>query len=159
MITISGVGTVAAYSSLMTLQALVLDPLAAVPGRSLRQIHAHLLASGMNVTSDNVSVIVSASIGVALSVTVAAVAINRRLSSVLMAVLFLSIVALGALVTFGSGFALGMDIADSYGGGGGSHTVWAPVLYGTSFLAFLALVAVLAVRLLRGRSAQGLAKS
>lgn len=44
-----------------------------------------------------------------------------------------------------------MDVADAYGIGGEDHTIWAGVLYATSFTAFLALAVIALARLVRAR--------
>ncbi len=146
-----GVVVVAVYAAVMACEALVLDPLAAVPGQTLGQIHAHLRADGMNVTADIVTVIAQAVIGLTLAAVVAIVGLVRRLAPVVMSTWILAIIAAGGFVAFGTGFALGMDVADSYGVGGEDHTVWAGVLYLTSLAAFFGFVSVGARALVRGR--------
>ena len=83
--------------------------------------------------------LVAAAIGVVLAVVVAVSSIFLRLKPTMVAVLFLAVLALGAPVTFGTGFALGMDVADAYAVGGESHTVWAGVLYMSSLAALVAI--------------------
>lgn len=46
----------------------------------------------------------------------------------IIAILFLGMFPFGAPVTFGTGFALGMNVADAHGVGSASYTVWAGVL-------------------------------
>ncbi|ARC56961.1 hypothetical protein AS850_07700 [Frondihabitans sp. 762G35] len=150
-VAVLGVVVVAVYAAVMACEALVLDPLAAVPGETLGRIHAHLRADGMDVTADIVTVIAQAVIGLALAAVVAIVGLVRRASPVVMGTWFLAIIAVGGFVAFGTGFALGMDVADSYGVGGEDHTLWAGVLYLTSLTAFLGLVFVGARALVRGR--------
>jgi hypothetical protein len=144
LVAIAGVLAVMGYAGLMALQALVLDPLAAVPGETLAQIHVHLEAQAFNVTGDIRSVLGSAVIGVTLAVVVAVWSILRRLNAAVASALFLGVLAFGAPVTFGTGFALGMDVADAYGIGGASHTIWAGVLYITSLTALVAIPLVFA---------------
>lgn len=151
-VAVIGVLAVALYAALMATQALVFDPLAAVPGQTLAQIHARLMESGMDVTGDIMSVIISAAVGVALAVAAAVVGVWRRMPPLVMTVVFLAILALGAVATFGTGFALGMDIADTYFVSGGAHTIWAGVLYLTSLSAFLAILAIGATVIVQGRS-------
>lgn len=139
MVASVGVLVVTAYAGLMALQALVLDPLEAVPGQTLAQIHTHLSTQGFDVAGDILSVLVAAAIGVVLAVVVAVSSIFLRLKPTMVAVLFLAVLALGAPVTFGTGFALGMDVADAYAVGGESHTVWAGVLYMSSLAALVAI--------------------
>ena len=130
-----GVVLVAAYAALMAVESLVLDPLAAVPGATLEEIHAYLTAAGDDVPGDIAWVIATASIGVVLAAATAIVGVWRRLSLSTLAIVFLAIVAAGAVPAFLDGFRLNMDIADTYGVSGGAHTVWAGVLYLTSLAA------------------------
>ena len=77
-----------------------------------------------------------------LAVVAAAVGLVRRFSVSTLAMIFLAIVAAGAVPAFGDGIHLGMDIADTYGGTGGAHTIWAGVLYLTSLAAAVGFVGV-----------------
>lgn len=154
-VSVVGVVVVAVYAGLMALQALVLDPLAAVPGKSLDAIHGHLERGGFDVAGDIRSVVVTAAVGVLLAVAVAVLGIVQRFEPVVIAVLFLALLVVGAPVTFGTGFALGMDVADGFGTGGASHTIWAGVLYGTSLAALVAIPLTLAVTWLRRNGRRG----
>lgn len=146
-IVVGVVGTlvVALYAGLLALNALVLDPLGAVPGQSLGAIYGHLDAQGYQVRTDVVAVLVIAAVGIALAVAVLIVTLVRRTTAHVAAAWLLAIVAAGAVQVFGSGFQLGMDVADGYGIGGEDHTIWAGVLYGTSLVALLAIPVVLVV--------------
>ncbi|SMG23938.1 hypothetical protein [Agreia pratensis] len=139
---VGGVLLVSAYAALMAVESLVLDPLAAVPGATLGEIHARLTAAGEDVASDIAWVIVTASVGVVLAVSASIIGLWRRFSLSTMAMIFLAIVAAGAVPAFLDGFRLGMDIADTYGIGGGAHTIWAGVLYLTSLAAVGGIVTV-----------------
>jgi uncharacterized membrane protein YhaH (DUF805 family) len=55
----------------------------------------------------------------------------------------LAVIAGGAPVYFGSGFGLGMDIADTFGTSGGDHTPVGGVLYLVSAAALVALCLLL----------------
>lgn len=68
---IAGVIAVTGYAGLTALQALVLDPLAAVPGETLARVHALLEGQEFDVTGDIRSVLGSAIIGVTLAALVA----------------------------------------------------------------------------------------
>lgn len=151
-VAVIGVLVAGVYAAIMALQALVLDPLAAVPGQTLAEIHAHLIQSGMNVRGDIVSVTVAAALGVVLALSAAVLGVWRRLPILVMAVIFLAILVMGAVATFASGFALGMDVADAYGVSGGAHTIWAGVLYLTSLSALLAILAIGVTAIGRSRS-------
>ncbi|MBF4635617.1 hypothetical protein ITJ38_14485 [Agreia pratensis] len=139
---VGGVLLVSAYAALMAVESLVLDPLAAVPGATLGEIHARLTAAGEDVASDIAWVIATASVGVVLAVSVAIIGHWQRFSLSTMAMMFLAIVAAGAVPAFLDGFRLGMDIADTYGVGGGAHTIWAGVLYLTSLAAAAAIAGI-----------------
>lgn len=152
LLSVLGIVVVGAYAALMAYESLVLDPLAAVPGASLQDIHSHLTESGMNVEADIAAVIRTSAIGVGLAVIAAAVGIWRRVSPTTLAIMFLALVAAGAAPAFLNGFALGMDVADAYGVSGGAHTIWPGVLYMTSLAALIALVVLIVHRSLAGRS-------
>lgn len=146
-IVIGVVGTlvVALYAGLLALNALVLDPLGAVPGQSLGAIYRHLDAQGYQVRTDTVIVIVVAAVGVVLAAGLSVLLLITRATAHVMAAVLLAVVAFGARAAFWSGFALGMDVADGYGIGGGDHTIWAGVLYVTSLVALIAVPVVLVV--------------
>ncbi|MDM7884482.1 MULTISPECIES: hypothetical protein [Curtobacterium] len=153
VVAVVGVVVVAAYAALLAVNALVLDPLAAVPGRSLAQIYARVDVSN-DVTQDVVGVIVVAGIGIGLAVTAAAVGLASRLPATVIAVLHLGVLAAGGLATFQSGFFLGMDVADSWPTDGAAHTIWAGVLYLTSIAALVAIPGVLFATMIRTRNTQ-----
>ncbi|KJC63111.1 hypothetical protein TZ00_16860 [Agreia bicolorata] len=142
LLAVGGVVLVAAYAALMAVESLVLDPLAAVPGSTLGEIHARLTAAGQDVGGDIGWVIGTAAVGVVLAVTAAIIGLWRRFSLSTMAMIFLAIVAAGAVPAFLDGFRLGMDVADTHGVGGGAHTIWAGVLYLTSLASAVAIVGV-----------------
>ncbi|MFK4481400.1 hypothetical protein [Curtobacterium sp. AB7] len=146
-IVVGVVGTlvVTLYAGLLALNALVLDPLGAVPGQSLAQIHAELTRQGFSVRTDTVIVIVVAAVGVLLAAGLSVLLLITRATAHVMAAVLLAVVAFGAPASFWSGFALGMDVADGYGIGGGDHTIWAGVLYVTSLVALIAVPVVLVV--------------
>ncbi|WP_420368965.1 hypothetical protein [Curtobacterium sp. L1-20] len=148
VVAVVGVVVVAAYAALLAVNALVLDPLAAVPGQSLEQIYARVDV-GNDVTQDVIGVVVVASIGVVLALTAAVVGLAARLPASVIAVLHLGVLAAGAVATFQSGFWLGMDVADSWPTDGGAHTIWAGVLYVTSLAALVAIPGVLFVTMVR----------
>ncbi|PYY41605.1 MULTISPECIES: hypothetical protein [unclassified Curtobacterium] len=143
VVAVSGALVVTAYAALLAVNALVLDPLAAVPGKSLSEIYATVDAMGMNSRQDVVGVLVTAGIGVVLAVGFAIAAIWKEIPVPVALVCHLALVACGAGPVFQSGFFLGMDVADSFGVSGGAHGMGAAVLYGTSLAALVAIPAVL----------------
>lgn len=153
-----GAVVVTAYATLLALDALVFDPLAAVPGATLGQIHRRVEAIGMDVRQDVVGVLVTAGVGVALAAVFTVVAIRGRMPVLVAAVCHLGLLASGAVAVFQSGFFLEMDVADAYGVSGGAHSAWTGVLYGTSLAALAAVPVLLTVSMVRSlRRARGTA--
>lgn len=141
----TGVAVVAVYAALLAFQSLVLDPLAAVPGASLAAVHAHLERQGFSVGTDIATVIGIAAVGVALAIVLAASLLVTRASVHVIAAVLLGVVALGGPMTWYSGFALGMDVADAYGIDGAAHTPWAGFLVVISTVALVAIPFVLVI--------------
>jgi len=154
VVAVVGVLVVALYAALLAVNALVLDPLAAVPGATLAEIHRHLDAQGFHVQTDIVVVIVLASVGVVLAAGLSVLLFVTQVPTHVIAAVLLAVVVLGGPASFWGGFALGMDVADGYGTDGGDHTIWAGVLYVTSLVALIAIPVVLvAGERRRGRAA------
>lgn len=154
VVAVVGVLVVALYAALLAVNALVLDPLAAVPGATLAEIHRHLDAQGFHVQTDIVVVIALASVGVVLAAGLSVLLLVTRAPTHVIAAVLLAVVVLGGPASFWGGFALGMDVADGYGTDGGDHTIWAGVLYVTSLVALIAIPVVLvAGERRRGRAA------
>lgn len=145
VVAVVGVLVVALYAALLAVNALVLDPLAAVPGATLAGIHAELTQQGFHVQTDIVVVIALASDGVVLAAGLSVLLLVTRAPTHVIAAVLLAVVVLGGPASFWSGFALGMDVADGFGTDGGDHTIWAGVLYVTSLVALIAIPVVLVV--------------
>jgi hypothetical protein len=145
VVAVVGVLVVALYAALLAVNALVLDPLAAVPGATLAEIHRHLDAQGFHVQTDIVVVIVLASVGVVLAAGLSVLLFVTQVPTHVIAAVLLAVVVLGGPASFWGGFALGMDVADGYGTDGGDHTIWAGVLYVTSLVALIGIPVVLVV--------------
>ncbi|PZF57427.1 hypothetical protein DEJ23_08090 [Curtobacterium sp. MCSS17_008] len=143
LVAVVGLLVVTAYAALLALNALVLDPLGAVPGQRLDEIHAELRRQGFGVTQDIVVVLVTAGVGVVIAAVL--VWLLHDGPAHVTASALLAVVAFGAPVSWWCGFALGMDVADGYGVGGGDHTIWAGVLYCTSLAALVAIPVVLVI--------------
>ncbi|OIH99351.1 MULTISPECIES: hypothetical protein [unclassified Curtobacterium] len=146
-IVVGVVGTlvVAAYAALLAVNALVLDPLAAVPGQSLAQIHAELTRQGFSVRGDTVAVVVVALIGVLLAAVLSVLLLVTRAPAHVIAAVLLAVVVMGTPASYVAAIAIGMDVADAFGVGGGDHTIWAGVLYVTSLVALVGIPVVLVV--------------
>jgi hypothetical protein len=146
-----GIVAVTAYAVVFVVQALVLDPLAAVPDTDLARIYEQLSAKRMDVTGDIVTAIVPALLGVVLAVTVGVLGLQRSMSPFVVALFMLGLLVFAVFPLFFAGFGLGGDVADAYGTSGGPHTPWPSVLYGVSGAALLAIIALIPVGIVRAR--------
>lgn len=146
-ISIAGVLAVTAYAAVAAVQILVLNPLAAVPGRTLDEIRAEMDAAGEILLWEPVVFILG--IGVALAVVVAVLSIRGRAHPIVPAMSFLALLMLGALGYFAASFGVGMSLADTFGISGGDYSPWARPLYAVSLLAGVALVVVPVVTVMR----------
>lgn len=131
-----------AFAVLGSLQILVLNPLAAVPGRPLPDIYRD--AAAANEPFAVGWVVAFALMGAALSVGSLAFALRGGATWRGTAVFALLALMLGTPAYFVASFSIGMAIADAFGTSGGDHSSWSSVLFGASGCALLAL-AVLAV--------------
>ncbi|WP_258134191.1 hypothetical protein [Microbacterium sp. MYb45] len=149
-ISIAGVLAVTAYAAWAALQILVLNPLAAVPGRTLDEIRAEMSAVGEDLLWEPVFFILG--IGVVLAVVVAVVSIRGRADPVIPAMSFLALLMLGTLGYFVASFGPGMSLADTFGIGGADYSPWARPLYAVSALAGAAIAVGGVVTVLRRRA-------
>jgi hypothetical protein len=140
-----GLAVIAAVAVLMAVNALVLDPLAAVPGHSLGEVYDELRRQHFTVGVDIAQTIAAAAVGVVLAAAVAAIGIRGALPQFVVAALFQALLVLAAPVNFMLGFALGMDVADAFMTTGGDHTAWPTLVYVPSAAALVALPIVLLV--------------
>lgn len=145
VVSVVGVLVVAAYAALLAVDTLVLDPLAAVPGSSLPEIHAELTRQGFSVGTDIATVIGIAVVGVLFAAGLSVLLLITRAKAHVIAAVLLAVVVMGTPMSFVSAIAMGMDVADAYGVGGGDHTIWAGVLYVTSLVALIGIPVVLVV--------------
>ncbi len=140
---------VTGYAVVMVLRASVWDPVAAVPSMSHPEIIQALRSSGVNVIGAYVAVTLWGAIGPVLAVVVSILGAKNRLSTASVRSLHLAILAAGAPALFIASFPLGMDVADTFGVGGGAHTPWTGVLYLVSAAALVALLVVAAAQRFR----------
>jgi hypothetical protein len=139
-----GLALVVGYAVVGALQILVWNPLAAVPGATLGEIHAHLAQA--NETLAAPQVLAWAVIGTALAGAVLRAAMKRSMTRARGVVaLDLLILVLAAPSHWFASFPAGMGIADTYATTGGDHTPWGGVLYTVSAAALVALIALLVV--------------
>ena len=134
-----GVMVIAAYAVVGAMQILVWNPLAAVPGKSLQQIEAEMVAVGESLGEPVVYGFVVIGIGLALAVLGAALLGRiKRVKTVL--ILGLVLLTLGAPAYWLASFTAGMSIADTFATHGGDHAPWGGVLLKFSLGALLALL-------------------
>ncbi|WP_269939597.1 hypothetical protein [Arthrobacter sp. HY1533] len=132
-----------AYSIAGSLQVLVWNPKAAVPGATLEEIAAAMARA--NETLAVPLVVTWAVTGILLAAGVFVAALAMQLPAGAAAKLGLAIVALGAPSHWFASFPAGMGIADTFATSGGDHAPWGMLLYAVSVVAFAALL-VLVVR-------------
>lgn len=132
-----------AYSIAGSLQVLVWNPKAAVPGATLEEIAAAMARA--NETLAVPLVVTWAATGILLAAGVFVAALARQLPGGAAAKLGLVIVALGAPSHWFASFPAGMGLADTFATSGGDHAPWGMVLYAVSAVAFVVLL-VLVVR-------------
>lgn len=126
------------YAALAAVQILILNPLAAVPGRTLVEIEAEMSSRGEDIGEAAVLIILG--IGVALAVAVALVSIGMRWRPLSTASAFLALLVLGTPAYFLASFGPGMALADAFAISGADASPWALPLYAVSLLAVAGLV-------------------
>lgn len=145
-----GAAAVLAYAVFAVLQIQVLNPLATVPGSTLREIHATV-----GQTADTMGwglMIVALLIGPLIAMTVAIFGVRGQLRPTAVLMIMLALLALGSPVYLVASFPAGMTLADTFGVGGADHAPWATILHTVSLLAVVALALIvisLAVRAAR----------
>jgi hypothetical protein len=149
-----GMSVVMLYAALVGLDSLVFEPLAMVSGHSLGSIYARLIheQGRADVAYDVVSAASMVGVGTVLAISVGVVSRLTRVSLRWIMTMFLAVVVCGAAATFGAGIGTNMDVADTYGLGGGDRTVFAPSLYVASMSALVAIPAVWLIRTRWARS-------
>lgn len=150
-ISIVGVLAVLAYAALAAVQILVLNPLAAAPGRTLDEIRFAMSDAGESLMPGQTFFILG--VGVALAVVLAVVVVGTGAHPLVPVLGFLALLMLGAIGYFAASFGAGMGLADAFGISGGDHSPWALPLYVVSVLSGVVLVAVGVVASVRRRSA------
>lgn len=134
---IAGFIVIAAYSIVGSLQILVWNPLAAVPGTTLEEIAAQMEQANESLAAP--LVIAWAVIGTLLAAGVLFGALVQRLSAERAGVLQLLIIVLAAPSYWLASFPAGMGIADAFATTGGDHSPWGMVLYLVSAVALVLL--------------------
>lgn len=143
-ITVSVIGVVAVvlYAVLGAVQILVLNPLAAVPGKSLAEIRAGMSEAGEAFDTGMVFAIFG--LGILIALGVAVLAIKDAAPARLTVLLYCAVLVMGAPAYFIASFGPGMSLADTYPISGADYSPWAMPLFVTSLLA-LGVAIILAV--------------
>lgn len=137
---LAGFIAVLGYGVAGVFQILVWNPMAAVPGATLDEIHADMARANESLSAP--MVLVWAATGALLAAAVLVAALKKSISIKATAVLYLLVLGLGAPSHMVASFPAGMGVADAFATSGGDHAPWGRVLYIVSAVAFLALLAV-----------------
>jgi len=139
----AGIGTllVTAYAGLAALQILVLNPLAAAPGKELDQIHADMAAAGESMSTPMALGVLSAGVGLGIVLFVL-IALSRNSTPQAAVLGYLVLLIFGTPAYFIASFGAGMGLADTYGISGGDYSPWAQALYLISLLAFVSALTI-----------------
>lgn len=137
---LAGYLSVVGYAVAGVFQILVWNPLAAVPGATLDEIHAVMERANESLSAP--VVLVWAATGTLLAAAVLIATLKQSISIKVTTVLYLLLLALGAPSHMMASFPAGMGIADAFATSGGDHAPWGVMLYIVSALAFLALPVV-----------------
>lgn len=147
---IAGVVATVCYAAWAAWQILVLNPLAAAPGRTLPEIQAELARYNESLGEVAVAVILGAGVVIALGLAKVHWNGNTRWT----AASYLLLLALGTPAYWVASFGAGMALADTFGIGGADHSPWALPLYAVSAVTAVGFVLVAVVPWPK-RSSQG----
>jgi hypothetical protein len=143
-IALAGFLLVVGYAAAGALQVLVWNPLAAVPGSTLSEIHVAM--DRVNESLAAPVVLIWATTGTLLAATVLIAALRHSISGKTAAALDLLLLALAAPAHWIASFPAGMGLADAFAISGGDHAPWGGVLYAVSAVSLVALIAVVVRR-------------
>ncbi|MDI2036935.1 hypothetical protein [Paenarthrobacter nitroguajacolicus] len=144
-----GLVGIAAYAVTAALQILVWNPLAAVPGATLEEIHEGLARSNESISI--AAVVTWWSIGTLLAAVVVLLTATRVIARMgIVVILDLLILALGAPIYFFTSFSAGMALADAFFISGGDYAPWGGLL---CLMSAAALAAAVLVTIFRKRPA------
>ena len=143
-IAVAGFLLVVGYAVAGALQVLVWNPLAAVPGATLAEIHA--LMDQANESLAAPAVLIWAATGVLLAAAVLIAGLKHSISGRAAAGLYLLLLVLAAPSHWMASFPAGMGLADAFAISGGDHAPWGKVLYTVSAMSLVALLAVVVRR-------------
>lgn len=142
-----GTSLVLAYATLAVVQILVLNPMAAAPGRTLSEIHRDLEAAGQSLSP--VLAVGVSTLGVVLALVLGVFGVRSRTPVFTLALGYLALLAAGTLAYFVASFGAGMSLADTYFIGGADHSPWSWPLHATSAAAMVLVALSGAGRLLQ----------
>jgi hypothetical protein len=137
-ISLAGVLAVTAYAALAAVQILILNPLAAAPGRTLEEIRAEMAGAGESLGGAVVFFVLG--IGVALAIGVAVVSIVTKAPPIVPGMTFLALLMCGAFGYFVASFGPGMELADTFGISGADYSPWALPLYAISAVSAVVVI-------------------
>ena len=141
---VAGLLLVAGYAVAGALQVLVWNPLAAVPGATLAEIHAAMDRANESLAAP--AVLMWAATGLVLAAVVLIAGLRRSISGKTAAALDLSLLVLAAPSHWMASFPAGMGLADAFLISGGDYAPWGGVLYAVSAVSLVALIAVVTRR-------------
>lgn len=144
-----GTSLVLAYATLAVVQILVLNPLAAAPGRTLPEIHRDLEAADQSLSP--VFAVGIPALGVVLALALGVFGMRSRTPVFTLALGYLALLIAGTPAYFVASFGAGMSLADTYFIGGADHSPWSWPLHATSAAATVLLALVGAGRLLQSK--------
>ncbi|MGF4045167.1 hypothetical protein ACX800_12850 [Paenarthrobacter nitroguajacolicus] len=148
IVSIVGLLGLAAFALFAALQILVWNPLAAVPGATLDDIHEGLARHNESISL--AAVLTWSSIGTVLGAVVVLLTARRVISRMrTVVILQLLILVLGAPMYFFASFSAGMALADAFFISGGDYSPWGRLLY---LVSGTALTGMLMVMIFRGKS-------
>jgi hypothetical protein len=148
-----GTAAVGAYAVWAGVQILLLNPLAAVPGKTIEQIRAETTALGQPLGEP--STIVTLSLGVAMAVTALVFMLrSRAMTTTIVIAVYLGLLTVGAFGYFIASFGPGMSLADAYLISGGDYSPWGLPLYVISLGALVALCVLALVLIVRSSVAR-----
>ena len=140
-IAVAGFLLVVGYAVAGALQVLVWNPLAAVPGATLAEIHALLDRANESLAAP--AVLIWAATGVLLAAAVLIAGLKHSISGRAAAGLYLLLLVLAAPSHWMASFPAGMGLADAFAISGGDHAPWGKVLYAVSALSLVAVFVVI----------------
>jgi hypothetical protein len=141
---VAGLLLVAGYAVAGALQVLVWNPLAAVPGATLAEIHA--VMDGANESLAMPAVLIWAATGTVLAAVALIAALRRSISGKTAAALDLLLLVLAAPSHWMASFPAGMGLADAFAISGGDYAPWGKVLYTVSAVSLVALLVIVVRR-------------